>query len=299
MKKFILGLIISPLLFVLVFYSVKACLPSYEYCDEDYQCSEGKECYYVKKTEKYTCLSGDPCQICSYPAMCDVSQLVLDCGPGAECTGAELSPIVNCATCADYTYFGCPSLCEQKTMYDCTCDAPPGVACTADCPEIEVCADPVSNGDLIKKDGLSTVYFVFSNQRYPFPDEPTYKSWYDDFPQVKTVSREKLESYPLSGDNITYQPGSLIKVTTDPKVYLVNNCGHLHWIVSEEIATEIFGSDWASLVRDLPDAFLTDYVRASEGAHSVDSIEYYESLFINPEIELIDEKNYCSPTPEC
>lgn len=115
-------------------------------------------------------------------------------------------------------------------------------------------------GDLIKMDGLSSVYYLGSDgKRYVFPDENTYFSWYNDFSSVVTIPASELQSYPL-GSNVTMRPGTkLVKITTDPKVYAVSPNGTLHWVQSEADAIALYGANWASKVVDVADAFFTNY----------------------------------------
>jgi len=115
-------------------------------------------------------------------------------------------------------------------------------------------------GDLIKKDGLSTVYYLGSDgKRYVFPHESVYFSWYKDFSGVVTVSASELSSYPL-GANIVMRPGTkLVKITSDPSVYTVSPNGVLHKIQSESDAIALFGATWAQRVVDVADSFFTNY----------------------------------------
>ncbi len=119
-------------------------------------------------------------------------------------------------------------------------------------------------GDLIKMDGLSSVYYLGAdNKRYVFPNEKTYFSWYSDFSNVVTVPQSELESYPL-GANVTVRPGTkLVKITTDPKVYAVEPGGTLLWVPSEAVAKTLYGDMWAKRVIDVPDGFFTNYTVAS------------------------------------
>jgi len=121
-------------------------------------------------------------------------------------------------------------------------------------------ASAASAGDLIKMDGLSSVYYLGADgKRYVFPNEQTYFSWYSDFSSVVTISQSELESYSL-GKNVTIRPGTkLVKITTDPKVYTVTPGGKLLWVPSEEVAVALYGENWASRVIDVPDAFFTNY----------------------------------------
>ena len=115
-------------------------------------------------------------------------------------------------------------------------------------------------GDLIKKDGLSTVYYLGQDgKRYIFPNEPTFKSWYSDFSGVVTVSSDELASYPL-GANVVMRPGTkLVKITTDPKVYAVEADGVLRHVQSEAAALALYGANWADRVIDVADGFFTNY----------------------------------------
>ncbi|MFH0892210.1 MAG: hypothetical protein V1867_05510 [Candidatus Falkowbacteria bacterium] len=115
-------------------------------------------------------------------------------------------------------------------------------------------------GDLIKMDGLSSVYFLAADgKRYVFPNEATYFSWYSDFSGVVTIPQSELESYPL-GANVTMRPGTkLVKITTNPKVYAVLPGGVLTPVPSETVAAALYGADWNKRIVDVPDAFFTNY----------------------------------------
>lgn len=115
-------------------------------------------------------------------------------------------------------------------------------------------------GDLIKMDGLSTVYYLGADgQRYVFPNEKTYLSWYKDFSTVVTIAQSELEGYMLGG-NVTVRPGTkLVKITTNPTVYSVEAGGNLRSIVSEANAIALWGANWAQRVIDVPDGFFTNY----------------------------------------
>lgn len=115
-------------------------------------------------------------------------------------------------------------------------------------------------GSLIKRDGDATVYYLGSDgKRYVFPNAKTYGSWYAGFSGVRTVSSAEMSSITIGG-NVTYRPGArLVKVVSDPRTYAVSRGGTLRHVVSEAVAAATFGSGWATLVEDLPDAFFADY----------------------------------------
>jgi len=129
-----------------------------------------------------------------------------------------------------------------------------------------VLAADATAGDLIKMEGLDSVYYLGGDsKRYVFPNETTYKSWYSDFAGVKTVSQAELESYSLSGVNATIRPGTkLVKITTDPKVYAIETGGIIKWIPDEATAITLYGADWAGRVVDVPDAFFGNYTVSDE-----------------------------------
>ena len=111
-------------------------------------------------------------------------------------------------------------------------------------------------GQLIKAVGNSSVYYLSSNgKRYTFPQDKVFFSWYPDFSSVKTVSESELASHQIGG-NMHYRSGSsLVKVTTDPRVYAVQPNGILRWIPNEATALKLYGSTWNKNINDLPDAF--------------------------------------------
>lgn len=106
----------------------------------------------------------------------------------------------------------------------------------------------------------STVYCLKNDgTRSVFPNDTTYYSWFSDFSGVQLLQPQELAPYRVN-NNITMRPGSLIKVKTDPKVYMVTDTlGTIRWIESENRARELFGDGWAGFVRDVPDTFFTSY----------------------------------------
>lgn len=121
-----------------------------------------------------------------------------------------------------------------------------------------------SAGDLIKMDGLSSVYYLGDDgKRYVFPNEATFFSWYSDFSSVVTISASELQSYPIGG-NVTMRPGTkLVKITTDPSVYAVEPNGVLRKIQSEAQAIALYGTNWNKRVVDIADAFFSNYTIGS------------------------------------
>lgn len=150
-----------------------------------------------------------------------------------------------------------------------------------------------SEGDLIKGTSLSTVYFYgYDGQRYTFPNEKTYFSWFEDFSDVETITDGDLADIDLAG-NVVVRPGTYwIKVTSDPDVFAVSTEGTIRLIETVEVAEDLAGSDWnaagsntAAGIIDVPDAFFADYsvgaslmtADAFDGAMYMDGGDYYLS----------------------
>lgn len=142
----------------------------------------------------------------------------------------------------------------------------------------------ITFGDLIKASASAVYYYGLDGKRYVFPNEKTYKTWYSDFSTVKTITDEELANIQIGG-NVTYRPGvKMVKIQTDPKVYVVSKGGVLRWVKTEIIASIIYGVDWSAKIDDAPDAFFTNYTVGSEIALASDysiSSEINSSLSIN------------------
>lgn len=116
----------------------------------------------------------------------------------------------------------------------------------------------IDPGRLIRSPENPAVYYAAGDLRYAFPNERIFRSWGVSFDVVQTVSASRLAEWRLAGV-IVYRPGRLIKIDTDPKVYLVTDNGVLRWVETEAVARALFGDSWARQVEDIPDAFFTSY----------------------------------------
>ena len=115
-------------------------------------------------------------------------------------------------------------------------------------------------GDLIKGSGPAVYYFGSDGRRYVFPNDKTYFTWYKDFGSVKQVADDELATIPLARTNVTYRPGyKMVKITTDPRVYVVDESGVLRHVGSEQLAQTLYGAEWKDKIDDVPDAFFANY----------------------------------------
>jgi hypothetical protein len=125
-------------------------------------------------------------------------------------------------------------------------------------------AASIVSGDLIKASQPAVYYYGSNGKRYVFPNEKTYKTWYQDFSTVKTITDEELAAITIGG-NATYRPGvKMVKIQTDPKVYAVAAGGVLRWVKTEALAISLFGADWNVKIDDVPDAFFINYTVGAE-----------------------------------
>lgn len=115
-------------------------------------------------------------------------------------------------------------------------------------------------GTLIKSDAGTAVYILgLDGYRHAFPTEREFISWSLSFDDVETVDDATLAAYSLGG-NVTIRPGTyLVKLQTNPKVFAVEPSGILRWVSSESVAIQLYGTDWASRVVDVSDAFWGNY----------------------------------------
>ena len=120
-------------------------------------------------------------------------------------------------------------------------------------------------GSWIMLDGQSAVYFLDSdNLRHAYPVEAVWQSYFgDDFSRVTTINADLMASYPL-GRNVPFKAGTLMKLKTVPKVYLVEAGAVKRWIPTIDIAKANFGDNWDSLIRFIPDAFIADYTNGPD-----------------------------------
>ncbi len=118
-------------------------------------------------------------------------------------------------------------------------------------------------GTLIKTFSNPAIYW-YSNttgRRHVFPNMQTFYSWYSpyDLYRVHTVSDAEMAALRI-GTNVTIRPATrLLKITTDPKVYVVEATSTIRWIESEPVAVAMFGPHWQDLIVDVPDAFFVNY----------------------------------------
>jgi hypothetical protein len=122
----------------------------------------------------------------------------------------------------------------------------------------------IREGSLFRGVELSGVYLVKDGTRYVFPSEAVFLSRYADFSGVVQVDDDQLRELPFGG-RMTMAQGSLIKIQSDNRVYVVlDDIGTITHIPDEATAISTYGADWAQLVHDISVVFWFDYTQSSE-----------------------------------
>lgn len=122
-------------------------------------------------------------------------------------------------------------------------------------------AQEIPRQSLIRGSGPAVYWYSSNGTRHVFPNEKTFLTWfpYHQYDRVLMVTDQALASIRL-GQTLVYRPGSrLVKITTDPRVYAVDERGVLRWIETEAVAASLYGQNWQMYVDDIPDAFFINY----------------------------------------
>lgn len=143
----------------------------------------------------------------------------------------------------------------------------------------------LKSGDLFKVPNNSAVYLLDDNlNRMYFPTSDVYHSWYDDFSYVIEIPNICVDSYPTPSQapyGVNYRPGArLVKVQISPSVYVIEPGNKLRKIGNEDVAKELYGNNWASLVRDIADAYWINY--PARGEEMIDS-RPHDGMFVKTE----------------
>ncbi|NBX51423.1 hypothetical protein EBT25_16220 [bacterium] len=125
----------------------------------------------------------------------------------------------------------------------------------------------ITQGSYIKLENSPAIYYIDALlTRRPFFDVQTFFTYEDDFDDVLEVSLETLASFPVGAPMLPKAGVALVKIQSVEKVYMVEEASdgsyELRWITSEEVAEDMFGSQWSSYVLDID---VTLFVRYKKG----------------------------------
>ena len=113
------------------------------------------------------------------------------------------------------------------------------------------------------------VYYITENcEKRPFSKSNVFFTYFNSWKDVKVVAKDKLKAF--KDDTLGFMPwgpkydpkyGALVKIVTDPKVYLLLG-EEKYWITSEEVFNKLsYKWNW---IEDIDKALLDKYLTASE-----------------------------------
>jgi len=122
-------------------------------------------------------------------------------------------------------------------------------------------ASTYSQGTVLKSQTGNSVYYISSDGRkFPFPNAETYRTWYGDFKNIKTISNDALENIKNGSRYVTVRPGTkLVKFKDSKGVYVVLQGAYLKKLTNVEDARAIYGTEWYKQVVDLPSSLISSY----------------------------------------
>lgn len=124
--------------------------------------------------------------------------------------------------------------------------------------------DGIMAGDYIKLEDSSTIYYIDENMmRRPFYDAQTFFTYEDDFDAVVEVSADTMAEFTIGAPMLPNAGVVLVKIQSVAAVYMVEEAAdgsyELRWITSEDVAEEMFGSNWNAYIVDVDATLFTRY----------------------------------------
>src|SRR3989344_2916365 len=80
-------------------------------------------------------------------------------------------------------------------------------------------------------------------ERFLFQNERTYRTWFQNFVPVRHFRDEAIRN-TVSRGNMLPAPGTLVKLSDDPRVYVTTLGRTLRHVENETIAQKFFGAGW-------------------------------------------------------
>lgn len=115
--------------------------------------------------------------------------------------------------------------------------------------------DEITDESLIKVEGDTAVWRIRGNKRQVFTHLRIFDLHRLNFDRVRTITQEKFQEFDWAPP-VEYPDGSLVKIPTDPKVYLLRG-GLRHW-VETQADLEGLGFNFSNIV-DMPPTEIINY----------------------------------------
>lgn len=142
-------------------------------------------------------------------------------------------------------------------------------------------------------------YYGCDGKKYLFSFLGAFESWFgkgaDKCCVTRVVSKDVFESIPrglIAGGKVCYHPGGnrILKTTMpDGKVWdgllVVSKGCVLHYLASEQVAEDIFGPDWRTMIEIIPFAHYFNYF----GGSLIESKADYDPVKEEADVQTIDQ----------
>ena len=112
-------------------------------------------------------------------------------------------------------------------------------------------------GDVVRAIWSDPYLLNSASTRMVFPDQVTVETWGN--PAATQLDAPQLAQWTLSGAMPIRAGSKLVKFGNDPQVYAVGPNGTLHWIESETLAEQLYGSSWNRKVVSLFPSYFPIY----------------------------------------
>ncbi len=114
-------------------------------------------------------------------------------------------------------------------------------------------------GSLLKGKSDTVYYYGFDGKLHPFFHSSAYQSYFTSFNDIKYVSDDKLQSYPIA-ESVCVRPGTwLVKFKGSARVFAVEPGCYLRPIRSEAEAFLLYGPSWSKRLIELESAYAGFY----------------------------------------
>lgn len=232
----------------------------------------------IKSTDRHTLtLTGNNCEIVKNQCLSDYSYIKISCGQNVEEHTITFTP--SATICSSTSGAGASSLGSGSSGGG---GAGPGattpVKKKTEATKIEVSdkittpsksACDLPTKQAYKHEGSRAVYYVTDNcTKRAFKNPNIFFTYFKSWSDVKTVDQSKITKTP--DDELSFMPwgpnfdpkyGALVKITSDPKVYLLLGT-EKYWITSEEVFNNLnYKWNW---IEDIDPALLDKYTIGSE-----------------------------------
>ena len=131
-------------------------------------------------------------------------------------------------------------------------------------PLLDLARDNVEAFSSYTSDGI---YLVADGAMWLIPSPTVYFTWFDSWDDTLEVSQATIDvylgTYEYKGD-LKLAAGTRVKSDVSSKVYVVGSDYKLHWITSETVADEIYGSTWNQGIIEVTSTYLWKYATGDD-----------------------------------